>query len=255
MGRVALFSLAARWGSAASRAVYGIPVDDPRPPSVVGLRPPSGAGPRAAFRAYGSLPRTRCSRSRRRRPRSVTHSSQSLTHDSRSVSHESRLPAHGPGPVPHGRPCLIRGLHPLSRPCGACGWGRRSLACASPCALLHPCLLLCQRPVGRCVWRSCGTTSGTDCDASAQIYWILVDNRPVVDNSVTRRGDARHRPGSRQRPQPGSRPPTRRRSSATRKIQIALVQLFDVHVLEREHSHLLDEPSWPVHVPDPGVGH
>src|SRR4051794_21181369 len=43
--------------------------------------------------------------------------------------------------------------------------------------------------------------------------------------------------------------------SAARELQVALVQLLDVHVLEREHPHLLDEPGRPVHVPDPGVRH
>lgn len=109
-----------------------------------------------------------------------------------------------------------------------------------------------------------GTTSGTDSDASAQIHWILVDNCPAVDNSLTRQGDALQRPGrvdgsrvhtttQARKPSP-ARPdylkldpepapalipargpdPPRRDPSAPRKVQVALVQLFDVHVLERE---------------------
>src|SRR4051794_18423748 len=39
------------------------------------------------------------------------------------------------------------------------------------------------------------------------------------------------------------------------QVQFRLVQLLDIHVLEGEHPHVLDEPSGPVHVPHPGVPH
>src|SRR5258708_6843608 len=38
------------------------------------------------------------------------------------------------------------------------------------------------------------------------------------------------------------------------QAQLGFFHLFDVHVLEGDHPHLLDEPSRPVHVPDPRVG-
>src|SRR5690606_18138771 len=43
--------------------------------------------------------------------------------------------------------------------------------------------------------------------------------------------------------------------SAAGQLQIALVELFDVHVLERQYAHLLDEAGGPVHVPHPRVRH
>ena len=47
------------------------------------------------------------------------------------------------------------------------------------------------RPAGPPAWRSCGTTSGTDCEAFALSCWILVDNPSAVDNPVTHIGDQR----------------------------------------------------------------
>src|ERR1039457_2158272 len=49
----------------------------------------------------------------------------------------------------------------------------------------------------------------------------------------------------------GSGPPHLR----FRNLQIALCELFDVHVLERHDLDVLHEPRRSVHVPHPGVGH
>src|SRR5689334_3824329 len=40
-----------------------------------------------------------------------------------------------------------------------------------------------------------------------------------------------------------------------RELEVGLVQLLDVDVLEREHTHRLHETCWAVHVPDPRVVH